>query len=103
MKINLVLEPNSAPEKLAELAQLAESYGIAGIWTSNMHDARDPFVNFVDAARATNPGELIRTLPEGVALLGSVPYLRPSETRAPEALAEAVAPRAGRLFGGSAS
>jgi alkanesulfonate monooxygenase SsuD/methylene tetrahydromethanopterin reductase-like flavin-dependent oxidoreductase (luciferase family) len=54
MRINLVLEPKSAPERLAELAQLAESYGFAGIWTSNMHDGRDPFVNYVDAARATS-------------------------------------------------
>jgi alkanesulfonate monooxygenase SsuD/methylene tetrahydromethanopterin reductase-like flavin-dependent oxidoreductase (luciferase family) len=54
MHFNLILEPNSAPERLAELAQLAESYGFEGIWTSNMHDGRDPFVNFVDAARATS-------------------------------------------------
>ncbi len=53
MRINLIFEPNSAPERFAELAQLAESYGIEGIWVSNMHDGRDPFVNFVDAARAT--------------------------------------------------
>lgn len=54
MRINLILEPNSAPDRLAELAQLAESYGFYGIWTSNMHDGRDPFVNYVDAARATS-------------------------------------------------
>lgn len=54
MQIHLILEPNSAPERLAELARLAEGYGIAGIWASNMHDGRDPFVNFVDAARATS-------------------------------------------------
>ena len=53
MRVHLILEPNSAPERLAELAQLAEANGIEGIWTSNMHDGRDPFVNFVDAARAT--------------------------------------------------
>jgi len=54
MEINLILEPNSPSERLAELARLAESYGITGIWTSNMHDGRDPFVNFVEAARATS-------------------------------------------------
>ena len=53
MRIDLILEPHSEPERLAELAQLAESYGFGGIWTSNMHDGRDPFVNYVDAARAT--------------------------------------------------
>ena len=54
MRFNLILEPNSAPERLAELAVLAESYGFEGIWTSNMHDGRDPFVNYVDTARATS-------------------------------------------------
>jgi len=54
MNVNLILESANAPERLAELAVLAESHGITGIWTSNMHDGRDPFVNFVDAARATS-------------------------------------------------
>ena len=54
MRINLILEPNGAPEWFAELARLAESYGIYGIWVSGMHDGRDPFINFVDAARATS-------------------------------------------------
>jgi alkanesulfonate monooxygenase SsuD/methylene tetrahydromethanopterin reductase-like flavin-dependent oxidoreductase (luciferase family) len=45
MRFHLILE---------ELAQLAESHGFEGIWTSNMHDGRDPFVNYVDAARATS-------------------------------------------------
>jgi alkanesulfonate monooxygenase SsuD/methylene tetrahydromethanopterin reductase-like flavin-dependent oxidoreductase (luciferase family) len=53
MKFHIILEANNPPERIAELAQLAESYDMAGIWTSNMHDSRDPFVNFVDAARAT--------------------------------------------------
>ncbi len=53
MKFHIILEANNPPERIAELAQLAESYGMEGIWTSNMHDSRDPFVNFVDAARAT--------------------------------------------------
>ena len=54
MKVHLIIEPNMDPLRLAELAVMAESYGIAGIWNSNMHDGRDPFVNFVDAARATS-------------------------------------------------
>ena len=54
MQVDVILHPNSPPERFAELAVLAESYGVGGIWTSNMHDGRDPFVNFVDAARATS-------------------------------------------------
>ena len=54
MRFHLILEPNSAPQRLAELAHLAESYDFKGIWTSNLHDGRDPFVNFTDAARATS-------------------------------------------------
>jgi alkanesulfonate monooxygenase SsuD/methylene tetrahydromethanopterin reductase-like flavin-dependent oxidoreductase (luciferase family) len=54
MRIHLILEPNNSPDRLAELAVLAESYGITGIWSSNMHDGRDPFVNFVKAAEQTS-------------------------------------------------
>jgi alkanesulfonate monooxygenase SsuD/methylene tetrahydromethanopterin reductase-like flavin-dependent oxidoreductase (luciferase family) len=53
MHFNLVLESNNSPERIADLAVLAESAGFQGIWISNMHDGRDPFVNLVDAARAT--------------------------------------------------
>jgi alkanesulfonate monooxygenase SsuD/methylene tetrahydromethanopterin reductase-like flavin-dependent oxidoreductase (luciferase family) len=53
MKFNIILEANNSPERVAELARLAESYGMAGIWVSNMHDSRDPFINFVEAARTT--------------------------------------------------
>lgn len=53
MKFHIIVEANSTPERIAEQAKLAESYGMAGVWTSNMHDSRDPFINFVDAARAT--------------------------------------------------
>jgi alkanesulfonate monooxygenase SsuD/methylene tetrahydromethanopterin reductase-like flavin-dependent oxidoreductase (luciferase family) len=54
MRFNLILESNNPPERLAELALLAEQNGFDGIWISNMHDGRDPFVNLVDAARATS-------------------------------------------------
>jgi alkanesulfonate monooxygenase SsuD/methylene tetrahydromethanopterin reductase-like flavin-dependent oxidoreductase (luciferase family) len=53
MDFHLILEANNSPERIAELARLAEGYGMAGIWVSNMHDARDPFINFVEAARTT--------------------------------------------------
>ena len=54
MNIDLILEPHDSPERWAQLAQLAENYGIGALWVSNMHDGRDPFINFVDAARATS-------------------------------------------------
>lgn len=53
MKFHIILEANNSHLEIAELAQLAESYGMAGIWTSNMHDSRDPFINFTEAARVT--------------------------------------------------
>ena len=54
MKFHIIIEANNSHERVAELALLAESYGMEGIWTSNMHDSRDPFINFVEAARVTN-------------------------------------------------
>lgn len=54
MRFNLIIEPNNAPERMAELAVLAEKNGFSGVWLSNMHDGRDPFVNLVDAAHATS-------------------------------------------------
>ena len=42
------------PERIAELGKLAEDAGLGGVWVSNMNDARDPFINFVDLARATS-------------------------------------------------
>lgn len=53
MKVHFILESNNTPEEIAELAQLAESFGASGIWVSNMHDGRDPFVAFTEAARKT--------------------------------------------------
>jgi alkanesulfonate monooxygenase SsuD/methylene tetrahydromethanopterin reductase-like flavin-dependent oxidoreductase (luciferase family) len=38
---------------MAELGQLAERYGIAGVWVSNHLGSRDPFVNFVPLAERT--------------------------------------------------
>lgn len=53
MRIDLILESNLTPGRIAELGVLAERYGFGGVWVSNMNDARDPFINFVDLARAT--------------------------------------------------
>ena len=49
-------------------------------------------------AQQTNPGELRATLPDGVALLGAMPYLPPAEQDCPEALASGVASFAPQLF-----
>lgn len=54
MRIDIILEASNSALRVAELARLAEQYGIHGIWVSNMHDARDPFINFVEAARTTS-------------------------------------------------
>lgn len=53
MRIDIILEANHSGERLAQLARLAEDYGLGGVWVSNMHDARDPFINFVQTALAT--------------------------------------------------
>lgn len=53
MRIDVILESNNTPERIAELAQLAEENGLGGIWVSGMLDGRDPFALFVKAALAT--------------------------------------------------
>ena len=53
MRIDLILEANNSGARVAELGRLAESYGFGGLWVSNMHDARDPFINFVQTALTT--------------------------------------------------
>lgn len=54
MKFHIILEANNSHERIAELARLAESFGMEGLWVSNMHDSRDPFINFAEAARTTD-------------------------------------------------
>lgn len=54
MRIDVILESNLTPERIAELGQLAERNGLGGVWVSNMNDARDPFINFVPLAMQTS-------------------------------------------------
>lgn len=54
MRIDIILESNAAPEAVAALGSLAEEVGLGGVWVSNMNDARDPFINFVDLGRNTS-------------------------------------------------
>jgi len=53
MQIDIVLEPDS-PARFAELAALAENYDFGAVWTANHLAARDPFMCFMEAARATS-------------------------------------------------
>ncbi|MBN8280393.1 MAG: LLM class flavin-dependent oxidoreductase [Gammaproteobacteria bacterium] len=54
MRIDLILESNNSPDRIAELGQLAEANGIGGIWVSGMLDGRDPFALFTKLALTTN-------------------------------------------------
>ena len=54
MRIDLILESNAPPERIAELGCLAERYGLGGVWVSSMLDARDPFMNFAELARTSS-------------------------------------------------
>ncbi len=53
MRIDIIIEANNSADSVAELSRLAESHGLGGVWVSNMHDTRDPFINFVETARTT--------------------------------------------------
>jgi len=53
MRIDLILESNNSPDRIAELAKLAEENGIGAVWISGMLDGRDPFAVFIKAALAT--------------------------------------------------
>ncbi len=53
MQVDLVLDSHLPPQRLAELAQLAEAHGIHAIWCASYLDGRDPFTNLAEAARVT--------------------------------------------------
>ncbi len=53
MNIDIMLEPNQSPDQVAELALLAESYGLRALWAQNYVSERDPFMCLVPAAQAT--------------------------------------------------
>ncbi len=54
MRIDIILESNNSPETVLKLGKLAEEVGLGGVWVSNMNDSRDPFINFVPLAMASN-------------------------------------------------
>jgi alkanesulfonate monooxygenase SsuD/methylene tetrahydromethanopterin reductase-like flavin-dependent oxidoreductase (luciferase family) len=53
MDIDIILEADVTPAQVSELAQLAERYGIRGIWTQNYSNARDAFMCLMPAATTT--------------------------------------------------
>lgn len=54
MDIDVMLEPDQSPAQLAELAVMAEAYGLRALWEQNYVYARDPFMSLVPAALATS-------------------------------------------------
>jgi 5,10-methylenetetrahydromethanopterin reductase len=53
IQTDVILEADVTPAQVAELAQIAEGYGIRGIWTQNYADGRDAFMCLMPAAVAT--------------------------------------------------
>jgi len=53
MQTDVILEADVTPAQVAELAQIAEGYGIRGLWTQNYSTGRDPFMSLMPAAAAT--------------------------------------------------
>lgn len=53
MRVDLIIQPHLPAAEFVALGELAERYGISGVWVSNHLDGRDPFVNFVPLAERT--------------------------------------------------
>jgi alkanesulfonate monooxygenase SsuD/methylene tetrahydromethanopterin reductase-like flavin-dependent oxidoreductase (luciferase family) len=54
MDIDIILNEFATPGEAAELAVLAESYGVRGVWSSSYADGRDPFMTLTLAADQTS-------------------------------------------------
>lgn len=54
MKIDVILDARAKAQELAELGQLAERWGINGVWVSSLLDSRDPFANLALLAQSTS-------------------------------------------------
>jgi 5,10-methylenetetrahydromethanopterin reductase len=50
MRIDLIIESDKSAADFTRLGQLAEDYGLGGIWVANNANGRDPFVNFTPFA-----------------------------------------------------
>ncbi|MCL4791487.1 MAG: LLM class flavin-dependent oxidoreductase [Gammaproteobacteria bacterium] len=53
MEIDVILEADVTPAQVAELAKIAEGYGIRGLWAQNYANGRDPFMCLMPAAMVT--------------------------------------------------
>jgi 5,10-methylenetetrahydromethanopterin reductase len=51
--VDIILEPDLTPSRVAELGQAAERYGIRAVWTSNYFAHWDAFLSLVPLAQAT--------------------------------------------------
>ena len=54
MELDIILEPDLAPNEVRELGLLAESYGFRAVWLQNYARARDAFMTAVPLAMATS-------------------------------------------------
>jgi 5,10-methylenetetrahydromethanopterin reductase len=54
VQIDVILDARAKAQELAELGQLAERCGIAGVWVSSLLDSRDPFANMALLAQSTS-------------------------------------------------
>ena len=50
MRIDAIIESDKSAAEFTRLGQLAEDYGLGGIWVANNANGRDPFVNFTPFA-----------------------------------------------------
>lgn len=54
MQVDIILNEFATPREAAELAVIAEEYGIRGVWSSSYADGRDPFMTLALAAERTS-------------------------------------------------
>jgi len=53
LDIDIILEPDLTPDQITELGEVAESFGIRALWTSNYFAHWDPFISLVPLAQRT--------------------------------------------------
>jgi 5,10-methylenetetrahydromethanopterin reductase len=58
MEIDIILNEFASPAEAANLAKLAESYGLRGVWSSSYGDGWDPFLALAQAADQTEKIQL---------------------------------------------